>query len=292
MTMLNFRRRRDEPQPASDVTWAGNAAQVGAEVEIDVDNLTIVFNAAKGQVIAADRVSFQVKRGEFVCLLGPSGCGKSTVLNAIAGFETPFEGRVTAGGRDVEGPGPDRGMVFQQPNLFPWQSVRQNIAFGPRMLDKSRKEVAATTDRLIEMVGLSRFADAYPHTLSGGMQQRVALARALANEPGVLLMDEPFGALDAQTRVVMQEHLLELWQQVGITIVFVTHDVDEAIFLADRVLIMTAGPGRIKRDLAIPLSRPRSGSVALSAPYLAVKEECLDLIREESLLAFERQNPT
>lgn len=292
MTMLNFRRRRDEPQPASDVTWAGNAAQVGAEVEIDVDNLTIVFNAAKGQVIAADRVSFQVKRGEFVCLLGPSGCGKSTVLNAIAGFETPFEGRVTAGGRDVEGPGPDRGMVFQQPNLFPWQSVRQNIAFGPRMLNKSRKEVAATTDRLIEMVGLSRFADAYPHTLSGGMQQRVALARALANKPGVLLMDEPFGALDAQTRVVMQEHLLELWQQVGITIVFVTHDVDEAIFLADRVLIMTAGPGRIKRDVAIPLSRPRSGSVALSAPYLAVKEECLDLIREESLLAFERQNPT
>ena len=289
MTILKLRHRQDEPQPASEAPAAKTAT---AQVEIDVDNLTIVFEGAKGQVVAADRVSFQVARGEFVCLLGPSGCGKSTVLNTIAGFETPFEGRVTIGGRPIEGPGPDRGMVFQQPNLFPWKSVRQNIAFGPRMLDKSRKEVAETTDRLIEMVGLSRFADAYPDTLSGGMQQRVALARALANKPGVLLMDEPFGALDAQTRAVMQEHLLKLWLQVGITIVFVTHDVDEAIFLADRVLIMTAGPGRIKRDLTIPLPRPRAGAVALSAPYLALKEECLDLIREESLLAFEQQSQT
>jgi NitT/TauT family transport system ATP-binding protein len=289
MTMLNLRRRRDEPRAASEALAVEAAT---AQVEIDVDNLSIVFDTASGQVIAADRVSFQVARGEFVCLLGPSGCGKSTVLNAIAGFETPFEGRVAVGGREVEGPGADRGMVFQQPNLFPWKTARQNIAFGPRMLDKAPKDVAETTAALIEMVGLARFADAYPHTLSGGMQQRVALARALANKPRVLLMDEPFGALDAQTRVVMQEHLLKLWLQVGITIVFVTHDVDEAIFLADRVLIMTAGPGRIKRDLTIPLPRPRAGSVALSAPYLALKEECLDLIREESLLAFEQQNPT
>lgn len=287
MTILNLRRYWDEPQPDSERSSTEAAAD---QVEIGVDNLSIVFDTAKGQVIAADRVSFEVSRGEFVCLLGPSGCGKSTVLNAIAGFETPYEGHVTVAGQEITGPGPDRGMVFQQPNLFPWRSVRQNVAFGPRMLGKSRKEVAETTVELIEMVGLTRFADAYPHTLSGGMQQRVALARALANRPSVLLMDEPFGALDAQTRVVMQEHLLKLWQQVGTTIVFVTHDVDEAIFLADRVLVMTAGPGRIKRDLAIPLPRPRSGAVALGAAYLALKEECLDLIREESLLAFEQQS--
>lgn len=283
MTILNVRRRRDEPEPVAE---AG-----AAQIEIDVADLTIIFETAKGQVIAADRVSFQVARGEFICVLGPSGCGKSTVLNAIAGFDAPYEGRVAVGGRQVEGPGPDRGMVFQQPTLFPWKSVRQNIAFGPRMLGKGRKEVAETAAALIEMVGLSRFADAYPHTLSGGMQQRVALARALATKPGVLLMDEPFGALDAQTRVVMQEHLLKLWLQVGATIVFVTHDVDEAIFLADRVLIMTAAPGRIKRDLKVPLARPRSSAVALSPPFLALKEECLELIREESLRTFEQQSP-
>lgn len=285
MIRLNLIRRADDPPPVAEKPVAA------AKTEIVVDELTIAFDTPKGQVVAADRVSFQVSCGEFVCLLGPSGCGKSTVLNAIAGFETPYAGRVTVGGCKVDGPGPDRGMVFQQPNLFPWMSVRQNIAFGPRMLDKTSKEVVEITAALIEMVGLARFADAYPHTLSGGMQQRVALARALANKPGVLLMDEPFGALDAQTRIVMQEHLLKLWLQVGTTIVFVTHDVDEAIFLADRVLVMTAGPGRIKKDLEIPLPRPRAGAVARSAPYLALKDECLELIREESLLAFERQNP-
>ena len=258
-------------------------------VEINVNNVTIIFETPKGQIIAADRVSFEVYSGEFVCLLGPSGCGKSTVLNAIAGFETPFEGHVFVGGRTVTSPGPDRGMVFQQPNLFPWKTVRQNIVFGPRMLGKGQKDVAETANRLIEMVGLVRFADAYPHTLSGGMQQRVALARALANKPRVLLMDEPFGALDAQTRILMQEHLLKLWTQIGTTVVFVTHDVDEAIFLADRVLIMTAGPGRIKCDLKVSLPRPRSSNVAFDLSYIALKEQCLDMIRTESLLAFERQ---
>jgi NitT/TauT family transport system ATP-binding protein len=286
MTILNLRRSRE---PLMTPTAVPGVCRPPAHVEIDVANLSIVFETAKGRVVAADHVSYQVSRGEFVCLLGPSGCGKSTVLNAIAGFETPHEGRVTVGGRDVDGPGSDRGMVFQQPNLFPWRTVRQNIAYGPRMQGKDRREVAETTAALIEMVGLARFAEAYPHTLSGGMQQRVALARALANKPRVLLMDEPFGALDAQTRIVMQEHLLKLWTQVGITVVFVTHDVDEAIFLADRVLIMTAGPGRIKRDLHVSLPRPRTGAIALGTAYLALKEECFDLIREESLLAFERQ---
>jgi NitT/TauT family transport system ATP-binding protein len=258
-------------------------------VEIDVNNVTIVFETPKGQVIAADRVSFQVCSGEFVCLLGPSGCGKSTVLNAVAGFETPFEGHVSVAGHLVTAPGPDRGMVFQQPNLFPWKTVRQNIAYGPRMLGESQRNVVEIAEMLIEMVGLVRFADAYPHTLSGGMQQRVALARALANKPRVLLMDEPFGALDAQTRIFMQEHLLRLWAQIGTTVVFVTHDVDEAIFLSDRVLIMSAGPGRIKCDLKVSLPRPRVHTIALDPAYIALKEQCLDLIRTESLLAFEQQ---
>ena len=276
----------DETAPTVD-TWQKKLRP--KTVEINVNNVTIIFETPKGQIIAADRVSFEVYGGEFVCLLGPSGCGKSTVLNAIAGFETPFEGHVSVGGRVVTSPGPDRGMVFQQPNLFPWKTVRQNIVFGPRMLGKGQKDVAETADMLIEMVGLVRFADAYPHTLSGGMQQRVALARALANKPRVLLMDEPFGALDAQTRTLMQEHLLKLWTRIGSTVVFVTHDVDEAIFLADRVLIMTAGPGRIKCDFKVSLPRPRSSNLAFDSSYIGLKEQCLDMIRTESLLAFERQ---
>jgi len=268
---------------------APDQISAAAPVEIDVADVTIVFDTAKGQVVAADRVSFQIARGEFVCLLGPSGCGKSTVLNTIAGFETPYSGSVSVGGETVSGPGPDRGMVFQQPHLFPWKSVRANIAHGPSALGKTATQAGEIADGLIAMVGLSRFADAYPHTLSGGMQQRVAIARALANRPGVLLMDEPFGALDAQTRVVMQESLLELWSQLGTTIVFVTHDIDEAIFLADRVLLMSAGPGRILRDLHIDLPRPRSSEVVLEHRYIAYKKECLDLIKTESRRAFEQQ---
>jgi NitT/TauT family transport system ATP-binding protein len=260
-----------------------------APVEIDVADVSIVFDSPKGQVIAADRVSFQIMRGEFVCLLGSSGCGKSTVLNTIAGFETPYSGSVSVAGKPVTGPGPDRGMVFQQPHLFPWKSVRSNIAHGPSMLGKTTREARTIADDLISMIGLTKFADAYPHTLSGGMQQRVAIARALANRPGVLLMDEPFGALDAQTRIVMQESLLSLWAQVGTTIVFVTHDIDEAIFLADRVLLMSAGPGRILRDLRIDLPRPRTSKIVLDSAYIALKKECLDLIRAESLRSFDQQ---
>jgi NitT/TauT family transport system ATP-binding protein len=263
--------------------------EASAPVEIDVADVSIVFDSPKGQVIAADRVSFQIMRGEFVCLLGPSGCGKSTVLNTIAGFETPYSGSVSVAGKPATGPGPDRGMVFQQPHLFPWKSVRSNIAHGPSMLGKTTGEARAIADDLIAMIGLTKFSDAYPHTLSGGMQQRVAIARALANRPSVLLMDEPFGALDAQTRVVMQESLLSLWAQVGTTIVFVTHDIDEAIFLADRVLLMSAGPGRILRDLRIDLPRPRTSKIVLDSAYIALKKECLDLIRAESLRSFDQQ---
>jgi NitT/TauT family transport system ATP-binding protein len=278
------------PHPSSDQGSGETSAATPARgvAEIEVANVSIVFDTRKGQVIAVDRVSFEVKHGEFVCLLGPSGCGKSTLLNAIAGFERPFEGHVSVLGKIVTEPGPDRGMVFQQPLLFPWKSVRSNIAHGPIMLGKSRAEAATIANDLIEMIGLTRFADAYPHTLSGGMQQRVSIARALANRPGILLMDEPFGALDAQTRVIMQENLLRIWSEFDTTIVFVTHDIEEAIFLADRVLIMSAGPGQLLRTIEIGLPRPRSPDLLLQPEFLSIKKECFELIKQQSLVAFEQ----
>jgi NitT/TauT family transport system ATP-binding protein len=273
------RRRLADPQPE----LAGEG-----DTTIRVDNLSIVFDTPRGQVVAVDRVSFGVSQGEFVSIVGPSGCGKSTVLNTLAGLETPFEGEVLIEGHPMVRPRPDVGMVFQQPHLFPWKSVRKNIAHGPRALGKSVADAKAIADGLIEMIGLIKFADAYPHTLSGGMQQRVAIARALANQPRVLLMDEPFGALDAQTRAVMQDNLLALRDRINATVMFVTHDIDEAILLSDRVLIMSAGPGRILRDLRIDLPRPRSNAVLTDAAYLALKKDCLDLIRAEGLKAFDQ----
>ena len=264
--------------------------QAVARTIIGVTDLSIIFETPRGQVIAVDRVTFSVNQGEFVCIVGPSGCGKSTVLNTIAGLETPYSGEVTVDGRPMRSPRPDVGMVFQQPHLFPWKSVRKNIAHGPRMLGKPRTEAYAIADALIDMIGLGRFADAYPHTLSGGMQQRVAIARALANQPRVLLMDEPFGALDAQTRSVMQDNLLELRDGIDATVVFVTHDIDEAILLADRVLIMSAGPGRILRDLGVNLPRPRSNAIMVDPAYFALKKDCLDLIRAEGRRAFEQSS--
>jgi len=281
------------PRSSIKLALASSSASVEAarkQPAIQVANLSIVFETNRGQVIAVDRVSFDVAPGEFVCVVGPSGCGKSTVLNTIAGLEVPFEGDILVEGAPVDGPRADVGMVFQQPHLFPWKSVRRNIAHGPRMLGKSRTEAKAIADDLIAMVGLTRFADAYPNTLSGGMQQRVAIARALANQPRVLLMDEPFGALDAQTRAVMQDNLLALRDRIKATIVFVTHDIDEAIVLADRVLIMSAGPGRILREVAVKLPRPRSSSVMLKPAYLALKKDCLDVIRAEGLRAFNQSD--
>lgn len=256
---------------------------------IRVEELSIIFDVPRGQVIAVDRVSLAVAQGEFVSIVGPSGCGKSTLLSAMAGLERPFEGQVLIAGEAMLAPRPEIGMVFQQPHLFPWKSVRRNIAHGPRALGKPKAEALRIADDLIEMIGLTKFASAYPHTLSGGMQQRVAIARALANQPRVLLMDEPFGALDAQTRAVMQDNLLELRERINATIVFVTHDIDEAILLSDRVLIMSAGPGRILKDLQVNLPRPRSSAIVAEAAYLALKRDCLDLIRSEGRRAFEQQ---
>lgn len=256
---------------------------------IELRDLSIAFGQGAGAFWAVDRFSAEIQAGEFICVLGPSGCGKSTVLNAIAGFEAVTDGHLHVDGKAISGPGPDRGMVFQHPTLFPWKSVRDNVAHGPRMQGMSRSDARAVADRFLALVGLAAFGDKRPLTLSGGMQQRVGIARALAPAPNVLLMDEPFGALDAQTRVMMQENLLRIWEDQRPTVVFVTHDIDEAVFLADRILIMSAGPGRIIEEVVVDLPRPRSPEIALSLEFLNLKQRCFDPIRKESQNAFEQQ---
>jgi NitT/TauT family transport system ATP-binding protein len=211
-----------------------------------------------GQKIEALRdASLTVRKGEFVCLIGASGCGKSTLLRIVAGFEAPSAGEALMWDKPVGGPAPDRGMVFQDYGLFPWLTVRQNIGFGPAARGLPRKEVRETVERFVGMVGLARFADAFPHQLSGGMKQRVAIARVLANDADMVLMDEPFGALDAMTRERLQDELLDIWQRTKLTVLFVTHSIEEAIFLADRVVVMEPGPGRIASEHRIDLPRPR-----------------------------------
>ncbi|HET6307381.1 MAG TPA: ABC transporter ATP-binding protein, partial [Rhodopila sp.] len=214
-----------------------------------------------GQTIEALRdATLTIQKGEFICLIGASGCGKSTLLRMIAGFETITAGQITMRGQPVTGPGPDRGMVFQDYGLFPWLTVRRNIAFGPIARGKPKHEALATADRFVAMMGLDRFVDVYPHQLSGGMKQRVAIARVLANDAQLALMDEPFGALDAMTRERLQDELLQIWRATNLSVVFVTHSLEEAIFLADRVVVMSPGPGRIVAEHAITLERPRDVS--------------------------------
>ena len=267
----------------------GKAADKG-KGQIDVDGVSISFGSGAEAHLAVQTTSLTIEAGEFVCILGPSGCGKSTLLNAIAGYVTPTTGEVRVDGQKVEKPGPDRGMVFQQYSLLPWKTVHDNVAFGPKMAGLGRVESSSTANTFLELVGLKKFGNRYPAELSGGMQQRVGIARALANYPSVLLMDEPFGALDAQTRLMMQESLLEIWRKFGTTVVFVTHDVDEAVFLADRVLIMGAAPGKIMEEVKIDLPRPRSMEMASSPAYVQARQFCLDTIRAESRKAFESQN--
>lgn len=224
---------------------------------LDASHLTKRFSMRGEAVTVLADANLRICKGEFVCLIGPSGCGKSTLLRMIAGFETVTEGSLLMWGAPIAGPGQNRGMVFQDYGLFPWLTVRQNIAFGPAASGLSRSVVAATADRFVRMVGLEAFADAYPHQLSGGMKQRVAIARVLANDAEVVLMDEPFGALDAMTRERLQEELLDLWAKSKLTVIFVTHAIEEAILLADRVVVMSPRPGRIIADEKIELLRPR-----------------------------------
>jgi ABC-type nitrate/sulfonate/bicarbonate transport system ATPase subunit len=259
-----------------------------AAEKIRIANVRKAFPSLHGQgadVVALEDINLTFGDGEFACLLGPSGCGKSTLLNLVAGFERPTAGEVWSDGQPVRDPGPNRAVVFQEPALFPWLTVWDNIVAGPRAraIDASRFEPLART--YVELMGLRGFERHYPAQLSGGMRQRVAIARVLVLEPDVLLMDEPFGSLDAQTRSLMQELLLRVWEQSHRTVVFITHDVDEAVFLADVTYVMTARPGRIKRQALVDLPRPRTIDMLTSPAFTAIKREILELIREESIRA-------
>jgi len=248
--MLDILKFNKGEEPAKPSTGKG---------QIAIKDVSITFGTGADAHHAVETTSIDIQAGEFVCILGPSGCGKSTLLNAVAGYVKPTTGTVAVDGVSVEGPGPDRGMVFQQYSLLPWKTVYENVAFGPKMAGSSRTEAGSIANTFLELVGLRKFGN---------------IARALANYPSVLLMDEPFGALDAQTRLMMQESLLDIWRKFGTTVVFVTHDVDEAVFLADRVLI----------------KRPRSTDMASTPEYMRARQFCLDTIKAESRKAFAEQN--
>ncbi len=247
--------------------------------KLRIEGLTKDFRTRAGLVRALEDVSLSVEENEFVTLVGPSGCGKSTLLAIVAGLEEPTAGTVQVDGVEVTGPGRDRGLVFQAYTLFPWLSVRENVAFALHGEALSRREVAERVDEHLAIVGLEAFADAYPRELSGGMKQRVAIARALVYRPKVLLMDEPFGALDAQTRAAMQELLVSVWERHRITVLFVTHDVDEAVLISDRVYVMSPRPGRIVQVVDVTLDRPRSYDMEVSPDFVAIKAKVLGLIR-------------
>jgi NitT/TauT family transport system ATP-binding protein len=247
-------------------------------VALEVAELGRVFESDQGRTVALEHIGFKAHKREFVCLIGASGCGKSTLIRILAGLDSPTSGAVLLDGAEVRGPGSDRGMVFQGYTLFPWRTVLDNVTFGLEIGGMSTLQARQQAREWIDLVGLSRFAKAYPHQLSGGMKQRVAIARALANHPRILLMDEPFGALDAQTRAQMQAYLLQIWRQVDITIVFVTHDLEEAIYLADRIVVLGPNPGRVLEVIEVPVPRPREVSQFLSEPFLATKRHLESLI--------------
>ena len=248
---------------------------------IEVRDVSLTYDTPSGRLEALKRASFSLPASEFLCLLGPSGCGKSTLLNIIAGFLTPSAGDIRIGGKSVNGHGPDRGVVFQDfAQLFPWRTALGNVTFGLEMKGVGREERERIALEQLRLVKLEKFARSYPHHLSGGMQQRVAIARALAYDPAVLLMDEPFAALDALTRDDMQRLLAEVWRETRKTVVYVTHNVAEAVYLADRVLVMTPHPGTVKADVTIPLARPRD---PLSVEFLDMQKELLRHLGQQAL---------
>jgi NitT/TauT family transport system ATP-binding protein len=263
----------DRPSPQS-----GDRA-VSSQHKLYTSNLSKVF-AYKGdkQLLVLDNINIQLNANEFVCLVGASGCGKSTLLKIIAGLEQPSSGTVSIEDEIVLGPGADRGMVFQNYTLFPWRSVAENIGFGLELKGLSKVDRHKQIAYYLDVVGLTKFADAYPKQLSGGMKQRVAIARALANEPAVLLMDEPFGALDAQTKEQMQQFMRELWAQTQITILMVTHDVEEAIFLSQRIYVMGAHPGCIKQEIAINLPDRRELDLKLEPEFVQIKRQVVQAL--------------
>src|SRR5215470_61549 len=247
--------------------------------KVALNDICLAYSVnAKGKLIALDHINLQVQRGEFLCVVGPSGCGKSTLLHLIAGLERQTAGEVLIDGKAVEGTGTDRILIFQELGLFPWLTVAQNVEFGMRMKATAKRERAAKVDQYLRLVHLRQFKDSYIHQLSGGMRQRVALARALATEPDVLLMDEPFAALDAQTRDLLHDELERIWAETGRTIIFVTHNVREAVRLGDRVALLTFRPGQVKQEFPISLPRPRHIE---EADVARTAREILDCLREE-----------
>jgi NitT/TauT family transport system ATP-binding protein len=254
--------------------------------KLKLDKVTLEFFPRTGApVLALDDVSLEVAEQEFAVIVGPSGCGKSSLLRLVAGLVQPTRGSIALDGTPVTRPGKDRGMVFQSYTLFPWLTVRDNVEFGLRIGGVPAEKRRHISDHFISEVGLEGFENAYPKQLSGGMMQRVALARALANDPEILLMDEPFGALDSQTRSLMQELLLQIWEHSHKTVLFITHDIDEAIFLGDRVHVMTARPGRIKEMVEIDLARPRQVDLLTSPEFIAIKRRIMALIHDEAVRA-------
>ncbi|ALK98882.1 sulfonate ABC transporter ATP-binding protein [Massilia sp. WF1] len=245
---------------------------------IVIDQVSKVFETDGRRMVALENISLEIPRGQFVCLLGPSGCGKSTLLNAVAGFAPPTRGSITADGAPVAGPGPERGMVFQEYALFPWMTVEQNVGFGLDIKGMPKAQVAARVAELLKLLSLEDFGKRFPKDLSGGMRQRVAIARVLALDSPIMLMDEPFGALDALTRRNLQDELLRIWAKLKKTVIFVTHSIEEAIYLADRIVVMTYRPGTVKRDMLVELPRMRDPS---APEFNALKRELGQLVMEE-----------
>ena len=248
---------------------------------LKVDSLKKKFQDREGEIVALGNISFSVHQREFICVIGPSGCGKSTLIRIIAGLEKQTSGSILLDSKPIDSPSSDRGMVFQNYTLFPWLTIKKNIMFGLIMSKTDRQEANTKAMDWLELVGLSEFSDLYPHQLSGGMKQRVAIARALATRPRILLMDEPFGALDAQTRAQMQSYLLQIWGSLDITIIFITHDLEEAIYLADRIFVLGSSSNQLQEIVEIPVSRPRKPDQFLSTEFLATKKHLEDLINPE-----------
>ena len=248
---------------------------------LKVDSLKKKFQDREGEIVALGNISFSVHQREFICVIGPSGCGKSTLIRIIAGLEKQTSGSILLDSKPIDSPSSDRGMVFQNYTLFPWLTIKKNIMFGLIMSKTDRQEAYTKAMNWLELVGLSEFSDLYPHQLSGGMKQRVAIARALATRPRILLMDEPFGALDAQTRAQMQSYLLQIWESIDITIIFITHDLEEAIYLADRIFVLGSSSNQLQEIVEIPVSRPRKPDQFLSSEFLSTKKHLEDLINPE-----------
>ncbi|WP_454019697.1 ABC transporter ATP-binding protein [Azospirillum sp. Marseille-Q6669] len=254
-----------------------------ADIQIDIRNLGKVYGgtSSDNMVVALDGVDLRIRRGEFISLLGPSGCGKSTLLGIVAGFQSASSGTLLQNGRPIVKPDPSRTVVFQDYALFGWMTVQQNVEFGLKAKGMAKKERAEIARSLIDMVRLTGFEEKYPHQISGGMKQRAAIARALAPDPDILLMDEPFGALDAQTRVLLQEEIARISSEAGKTVIFVTHGIDEAVFLADRVVVMSPRPGRVREEVTVPLPRPRTAEMRSDPWFVSTVNDLWETLKPE-----------